>query len=188
MDALLIALIACLASEIGDRSQLLAAALFKRFDRRALVIAGLVVAVAANTAASSYAGHLVGSMLSHDARTLFMALGFLAGGFGMVMPTKKPDMLQGWRIGAFATSALGLLILGFGESAQFLIMGISAARGDALLAAAGGVIGILVACVSAMVAPEICAATRALRIYRRIMAAIFVLTGGTMAVGALGLT
>ncbi|MEO8722245.1 MAG: TMEM165/GDT1 family protein [Sphingobium sp.] len=187
MDALLIALIACMLAEMGDRSQILTAALARRFRRTSLVIAGLVFAVVANVAIAAYAGQLIAAMLSFNARSLFMALGFVAVGLGMLMSTKMPDLLAGWRIGAFATSALGLFILGFGESAQFLIMGISTARGDPLLAAIGGALGIIVACLAAIVVPQI-PAIRFLPSVRRFLAGVFLLTGGTLAVMALGLT
>lgn len=188
MDALLIALLACLLGEMGDRSQMLCVALTERFRRDGAIIAGMVVAVACNVALSAFAGNLIAHLLAPNARNLFLALGLLAGGVTMLMPTKAPDALAGWRIGAFGTSALGLFILGFGESAQFLIMGISAAWADPVFAGVGGALGIITACTVAILLRSSLATLLPLRIIRRGAAMLFLLTGGIVAVRALGLT
>jgi putative Ca2+/H+ antiporter (TMEM165/GDT1 family) len=188
MDALLIALLACLLGEMGDRSQMLCATLAERFRRDSVIIAGMVMAVAANAALSAFAGNLIAHLLAPNARNLFLALGFLAGGVSMLMPTKAPDALENWRIGAFGTSTLGLFILGFGESAQFLIAGISAAWADPVFAGIGGALGIITACTVAIILRSTLATLLPLRLIRRGAAIVFLLTGGIAAVRALGLT
>ncbi|WP_022682403.1 TMEM165/GDT1 family protein [Sphingobium bisphenolivorans] len=145
MDALLIALLGCLAGEMGDKGQRLALALSTRFDRNGAVIAGLAVAAMANAAIGAAAGSLLASMLGSDARLLFLALALLFLGAGMCWPVRTPDPLTDWRLGPFLTSALGLFILGFGEGAQFLILGLTVRTADPLLAASGGAIGIIAA-------------------------------------------
>lgn len=188
MDALLIALLACLLGEMGDRSQMLCVALAERFRRDSLIIAGMIVATACNAALSAFAGNMIAHLLAPNARNLFLALGFLAGGITMLMPTKAPDALAGWRIGAFGTSALGLFILGFGESAQFLIIGIAAAWADPVFAGIGGALGIIIACTLAVMLGSTLATLLPLRLIRRGAAMLFLLTGGIAAVRALGLT
>ena len=188
MDGLLLALIACMAGEMGDRSQLLSHALAARYRNTLWVAAGLAFAASANAALSAYAGSLLGHLMSDDARHLFMALAFLTGGVTMWLPTRMPDKLSNWRLGALGTSFFGLFILGFGEGAQFLIAGIAVARGNPVLTAIGGAIGICVACLPAMLLGQEFFDHMPLRLLRRTAGGLFLIVGGTIAVQSLGLT
>lgn len=187
MDGLLLALIACMAGEMGDRSQRLAAVLGERYRHGLAVAAGLILATAANSTISAYLGNMLVHMMGDSARLLFMALAFLAGGTTMWLPISQPDPLSGWRLGSFLTSFLGLFILGFGEGVQFLIAGITVARGDPVLTAIGGTLGICAACLPAMVAGSPLLDRLPLKLLRRSAACIFLLIGGGMAIRALGL-
>jgi putative Ca2+/H+ antiporter (TMEM165/GDT1 family) len=151
MDALLIGLLGCLLGEMGDKGQLLVLALSKRFERKGAVIVGIACAAVVTAALAAVAGHFLAPMLGSSARLLFLALAllFLAG--GMVWPVKAPDSLAGWRIESFLTTALGLIILSFGDGAQFLILGVAARTADPLLAATGGAIGLMAAWVPVVV-------------------------------------
>lgn len=188
MDGLLLALIACMAGELGDRSQLLSHVLAQRYRNGLWVAAGLGLAVTANSAISAYVGTLLGHQMNDDARHLFMALGFFAGGLTMWWPLRAPDMLSNWRLGAFGTSFLGLFILGFGESAQFLIAGIAVARGDPALTAVGGALGIFAACLPGIMVGQAFFSHVPLRLLRRVAGCLFLIIGGTIAVQSLGLT
>src|SRR3546814_543535 len=132
-----------LLAETGDRGQLLAHALAERFRRDGAVIAGIVAAALANAAIGAAAGAFIAPMLGTDGRLLFLALALIFLAAGMFWPTKQPDPLANWRLGPFLTSALGLFILGIGDGAQFLILGIAVRTADPFLAAAGGAIGII---------------------------------------------
>lgn len=147
MDAFLIALLGCLLAETGGQGQRLVLALATRFQRGGAVVAGVAAAAIVNAGIAALAGSFIAPFLGSDARLLFLALAllFLAG--GMVLPVKQPDPLAGWTIGPFPVTALGLIILGFGEGAQFLILGVAIRTGDPLLAAAGGATGIFAAAI-----------------------------------------
>jgi Ca2+/H+ antiporter, TMEM165/GDT1 family len=154
MDALLTALIGCLFAEVGGASQLLVLALAARFQRPAAIIAGIAVAAAANAAISAAAGAFIGPMLGSNARLLFLALAVLFLGLGMLWPVKTPDPLANWTIGPFLTSAIGLFILGFGDGAQFLILGIAIRTASPELAALGGAVGVIAALIPAALLGE----------------------------------
>ncbi|UZW54719.1 TMEM165/GDT1 family protein [Sphingobium sp. JS3065] len=147
MDALLIALLGCLLGEMGDKGQWLALALAARFRKDGAVIAGIVVAAIANAAVGAAAGAFMAPMLGSDARLLFLALALIFLAIGMFWPVRQPDPLASWRTGPFLTTAIGLFILGFGDGAQFLILGTAVRTADPLLAATGGAIGIVAATV-----------------------------------------
>ena len=179
----MLALIACFLGEMGDRSQHLSMILGQRYRQTGLIVCGLVIAASANAAISAYAGSLVAHVMGGDARNLFMALAFLCGGAVMWFPVKAPDPLASWRIGPLATSALGLFILG----GQFLGARIAIARGDMVLSAIGGAIGVTAACLPAMLGgPEFFAKLRA-KFIRKTGAILFLGIGAGVAVHALGL-
>lgn len=187
MDALLIALLGCLIGEIGDKSQLLALALATRFNRNGAVIAGIVVAAIANAAISATAGAYIGPMLGSDARLLFLALSLLFLGLGLFWPMKAPDPLDGWKIGAFLTTALGLFILGFGDGPQFLILGLATRTADPALAAIGGAIGIIAACVPVVLLRDLLLAALPIRAIRLCGGGVLLLAGAITALSALAL-
>lgn len=187
MDALLIALLGCLLGEIGGQGQLLLLALAARYDRNAAVIAGLIAATVANAALSATAGALLGPMLSGDARLLFLALALLFLGAGLVWRVKAPDPLDGWPLGAFLTTTLGLFILGFGDGPQFLILGLATRTGEPVLAAVGGVAGIIAASIPVVLLRGRFLALLPVRAIRLVGAGIFLLSGGVTALSALGL-
>ncbi|QGP79757.1 TMEM165/GDT1 family protein [Sphingobium sp. CAP-1] len=187
MDALLLALLGCLLGEIGDKSQWLVLALAARYHRDGAVIAGIITAAVANAAISAMAGAWIGPMLGADARLLFLALAILFLGVGLLWRVARPDPLDGWRIGAFLTTALGLFILGFGDGPQFLILGIATRTGDPALAGIGGAIGTIVALVPVVLARDRLLAVLPLRAIRWTGGGVLIVTGAILSLSATGL-
>ncbi len=185
MDALLTALLGCLLGEIGDQGQLLTLALATRFRRAGPLIAGIVVAAAANAAISALAGAFIGPMLGSSARLLFLALALLFLGLGMLWPVKAPDSLASWPTGAFLTSMLGLFILGFGDGSQFLILGLATRSADPVMAGIGGALGIIAALVPVILLRERLLAAAPLRAIRLGGAALMLIVTLVVAVNAL---
>lgn len=188
MDALLLALVGCLLAEIGGKGQLLTLALARRYDRDGAMVAGIVIAAIANAALSALAGAWIGPMLGGDARLLFLALAILFLGAGLLWPVTAPDTLDGWRIGPFLTAMLGLFILGFGEGAQFLILGIVTRMGHPALAAIGGTIGVAAALVPVVLLRDALLDRLPLRAIRWTAGGLMLLGGAIMALRATGLS
>ncbi|WP_150293044.1 TMEM165/GDT1 family protein [Sphingobium estronivorans] len=187
MDALLIALLGCLLGEIGDKGQLLALALATRFQRDRAIVAGIAVAAIANAAIGAAAGAFVAPMLGSDARLLFLALALIFLAIAILWPVKRPDPLANWRLGPFLTTTLGLFILGFGDGAQFLILGIATRTADPVLAATGGAIGIIAATVPVVLLRDRLFKMFPLRAIRLGGGASMLLIGLSVAVSALHL-
>ncbi len=187
MDALLIAFLGCLLGEVGGKSQLLVLALATRFDRHGPVIGGIAAAAIANAALSATAGAWLGPMMGADARLLFLALSLLFLGLGLLWPVTAPDPLDGWKIGAFLTTALGLFILGFGDGPQFLILGLAARTADPVLAAIGGAAGIVAAAIPVVLLRGRLFAVLPVRAIRIGGGALLLLAGAATALSALAL-
>lgn len=187
MDAFLTSLFALAIAEIGDRPQILCAALVIRFGRVQPVIWGLALATLANCILSAWAGSQVNQWISEEPVRLFYALSLLLAGIAMLVWRRPVDLLENWSMGAFWTSFLGLFILQFGDKGQF-ILAATAARTDAwIFAALGGWIGVMIACVPAIILQERLAQSLPVPILRKCGGAIFLLIGMILAMSAWGL-
>jgi Ca2+/H+ antiporter, TMEM165/GDT1 family len=100
---------------------------------------------------------------------------------------KQPDPLTGWKIGAFATTALGLFILQFGEGTQFLIAGLAVNAKVPALAAIGATLGICAVTIPMALAGVALRDRLPIRAMRIVPAILFLVTGIWSAVSALRL-
>lgn len=187
MDALLTALIAAALAEWGDKTQLLAVALAVRYRQPAPVLAGIAIAAAANSALAAGAGALLHDILTLRALSVLVALALLFAGAGGLFRAKTPDMGQGWKIGAFATSATCFFLLEFGDKTQFITATLAAQYDAALIACVGATIGIVAANAPAVVMGERVATVLPVRAIRIGAAILFLIAGFVVAVNALRL-
>jgi putative Ca2+/H+ antiporter (TMEM165/GDT1 family) len=140
MEAIVPAFLLALLSQLGERPALLTAILADRFRRPILVALAAGLAHAIGNGLAAAAGLAMAPMMTPNAQALFLAVALVFGGFGGLWPVKAPDRLERWRLGAFLTPLLGVLILAFGERTQFFTLAISV-RGLPWLAAAGATLG-----------------------------------------------
>jgi len=141
MDALMAALVAALVVEATDRTPWLIALLADRFAKRGTVIVAALLALAAGFALVAVGGALIGARLIPEARQLFLAVALLNAGITAFFPVKPPDRLTGWRLGAAATTFLGVFILAFGGRTQFIVMALAERGAQPALAAIGATVG-----------------------------------------------
>jgi putative Ca2+/H+ antiporter (TMEM165/GDT1 family) len=154
MDILLFTLFSVLVAEIGDRPQILAAALALRFGNDRTVIAALALAAGLNCTLSAAAGSVIDEWISEDPLRLFNGLAYFLAGLGMLMWRRRVELLQEWKIGPFLTAFFGLFILQFGDKGQFIIAANAAMTPHWGFAALGGWMGIMSGIVPAIVLKE----------------------------------
>jgi len=187
VDAFLTSLFALALAEIGDRPQILCAALAIRFGRISPVLWGLGLATLANCLISAFLGQAVNQWISEDPLQLFYALSLVLAGGGMLAWRRPVDLLEKWTLSPFWISFLGLFILQFGDKGQF-ILAATAARTDMwLLAAIGGWLGVMMACVPALVLQEKLAEIFPIRHIRQVGGAVFLAIGIWLSLGAWGI-
>lgn len=186
MEAFVTTLLLTAIVQVGDRSQLLCAALAMRFDRTGQAIAAVAVASVAGSALAALGGVLVGDWISRDALSLFYALSLLFAGLGMLAWRRPVDLLQGWRIGPFLTVLLGVTILQLGDKGQFIIAATAARSHDALWPFLGGGAGTALGLVPGVIWQDDLAhwPLRGLRIAA---GSVITLIGVVLALGAFGL-
>lgn len=178
MEAIVPAFLLAVLSQLGERPAMLTAILADRFRRPLLVAFAAGLAHAIGNGAAAAAGMAIAPAMSPNAQALFLAVALVFGGLGGLWPVKAPDRLERWRLGAFLTPLLGVLILAFGERTQFFTLAL-ATRGQPWLAAAGATLGAFaVACVAATLGEP---AWRAIRFgWLRIAVSVLFLVAGAI--------
>ena len=154
MDSLLATLFSVLIAEMGDRPQILAAALALRFSNDRMVIWALALATALNCAISTVAGSVIDQWISEDPLRLFNGLAYVSAGVAMLWRRRSVDLLDGWKIAPLMTAFLGLFILQFGDKAQFVIAANAAMTPHPIFTGLGGWLGIMAAVVPAIILKE----------------------------------
>lgn len=187
MDAFLTSLFALALAEIGDRPQILCAALAIRFGRISPVLWGLGLATMVNCLISAFFGQAIHQWISEDPLQLFYALSLVLAGIGMLAWRRPVDLLENWSISPFLISFFGLLILQFGDKGQFILAATSARTDMWILTAIGGWMGVMIACVPALLLQEKLAVMIPISRIRQIAAIFFLLIGAALALGAWGL-
>lgn len=187
MDALMAALVLGALVQLGDRTPWLAAILADRYRSPGVVLAAAAVALAVNNAVGVVGGMLVAALLTPNAKLLLLALALLLAGVSTGLRGKAPDRLEGWRLGAFGTSALGLAILAFGDRMQFVTAALAARGTVPWLAAVGATLGALAVCAPAIVLGEKRWAALPWVPVRATVGAVLVIAGVWTGLTALGL-
>jgi Ca2+/H+ antiporter, TMEM165/GDT1 family len=178
MDSLLNTLIAVFFAEMGDRSQILVAALAIRFRNETSVLAGLSIATILNCSIAAFAGSLVDQWVSQE------PVAYIFAGVGMLLWRRKVDLLQNWKLGAFTTSFLGLFILQFGDKSQFLIAVGAANTPFWGFALAGGILGVMAACAPLIFMGDRITATLPIPLIRKVAGVVMLVWGLVLALGA----
>lgn len=154
MDALLSTFLSVFLAEMGDRTQILAAALALRYHKNGAVLAGLACATLFNCTISAVGGSVIDEWISEAPLKLFAGLAYIFAGAGMLMWRRAVNPLSGWKTPAFWTAFLGLFILEFGDKSQFIILAQSGRSEFWIMAAVGGFAGIMAATVPAVILRE----------------------------------
>lgn len=179
------ALVAALLTQATDRSAWLCARLGDRFEQRSTAIAGLVLALAIVNAIAAAGALLVAPILTPNASALLLALALVsAGGAALVAPKSPAERFRG---GAFVASLAALLALGIGDRAQFITFALAARTPIPALAAVGATLGGLAVLIPAMLAGERAYTRVPLRAIRLPIAALLLIVGALIGLGALRL-
>lgn len=187
METLVPAFLLALLAQPGDRPALLTAILADRFGEPLRVALAAGAAHAIGNALAAFAGGALASMLVPEARSLLLAVALIVGAGSALAGAPLPGRRAHWRLGAFGTPFAGVLALALGAQTQFFTFAL-AAGGMPWLAAAGATLG---ASAVALVAAQLGEAgwTRLpLRRLRQAAAAIFLVAGIVIGLGALRLT
>ena len=187
MDALLSTFLSVFLAEMGDRTQILAAALALRYHKNGAILVGLALATLCNSALSAAGGSVIDQWISEAPVKLFAGLAYIFAGAGMLMWRRTVDPLTNWNMPAFLTAFLGLFILEFGDKSQFIIAAQSARTPYWGMALIGGFTGIMAATIPAVLLRERLAQIVPLKPIRWISGGLLLLWGFMLATQAFGI-
>jgi Ca2+/H+ antiporter, TMEM165/GDT1 family len=144
MEAIFSSFALVAASEMGDKTQLLAFSLASRFRKPWHIMAGILVATLANHALASSVGAWVSTHVPERVMAGILAVTF----FGFGLWTLKPDTLeespQPSRFGPFLTTAVLFFLAEMGDKTQLATVALAARYHSMVQVTAGTTLGMMV--------------------------------------------
>jgi putative Ca2+/H+ antiporter (TMEM165/GDT1 family) len=178
MDAVISALTIA-ASEIGDKTQLLALLLAARFRRPVPIILGMLAATLLNHMLAGLTGSFAASLL--DRTVLRWALGatFLAMAVWAVIPDRLDELrVERQAVGnAFLATAVSFFLAEMGDKTQIATAALAAHFGSMMPVIVGTTIGMMAVDIPTVLFGHLAGARLNLRWTRFVAAALFALFG-----------
>lgn len=143
MEAFLNSLFLVFASEMGDKTQLLALLLAARFKKPWTIMAGVFFATVLNHGLASWVGGFVGSLVSAEALKWILALLFFAFAAWILIPDKEEDFSRESRYGAFVTTLVAFFIAEMGDKTQLATVALGARYADTWMVTLGTTLGMV---------------------------------------------
>lgn len=172
------------ASEMGDKTQLLAFSLAARYPKEPWpIMAGILTATLLNHGLASYLGEWISFHI--PANILSAILGVLFVGFGIwtLKPDEFDDDKKESRFGAYITTTFLFFLAEMGDKTQLATVALGARYQSAVFVTAGTTLGMLVSDGLAVFLGERLAGTKQMKWIRWVAAGLFFIFG-IMAFGA----
>lgn len=139
VTAFILALIGAVVAGFGARDQLLVAALRDRLGQTMPLLAAGLATAAGAACVAAWAGTLVGSTLSKDAATMFVAIAMLVAAVECALPVRQPAPAEPTR--SLGAIAIVLFARQLTDAARFLVLAVAATYAAPEMAALGGALG-----------------------------------------------
>ena len=133
------------ASEMGDKTQLLAFSLAGKFRRPWVVMAGILVATVANHSLASTVGVLIAARVSTRVMAAILAVTFVAFGLWTLRPDTLDEAERPSRFGPFLTTVVLFFLAEMGDKTQLATVALAARYHDLVAVTIGTTSGMLVA-------------------------------------------
>lgn len=177
MDVVINSFLLVFASEMGDKTQLLALVLASRFKKPWAVMAGILVATTLNHTLASYAGEWISTLISHQMLKWILAAIFFAFAAWILIPDKDEELKHSGRFGAFFTTVVAFFLAEMGDKTQLATLALGARYGNFTLVTLGTTAGMMVSDGLAVFFGEKLTQRISMNWIRRIACAIFALFG-----------
>jgi putative Ca2+/H+ antiporter (TMEM165/GDT1 family) len=145
MEAIINSFLLVFASEMGDKTQLLALVLAARFRKPVPIMLGILVATLLNHALASYVGTFITYYVSAEILRWTLAASFIGFGLWMLMPDKDEgyEDKHGW--GPFLTTTVAFFFAEMGDKTQLATVALGAKFAAPVMVTVGTTMGMLVA-------------------------------------------
>jgi putative Ca2+/H+ antiporter (TMEM165/GDT1 family) len=131
------------ASEMGDKTQLLAFSLASRFRRPWTVMAGILLATLANHALASSVGVWISAYIPARVMAGILAATFIAFGLWTLRPDTLDEDEKPSRFGPLLTTAVLFFLAEMGDKTQFATIALGARFHSAVTVTLGTTLGML---------------------------------------------
>lgn len=143
MEAALNSFLLVFASEMGDKTQLLALVLASRFKKPWTIMAGILAATLLNHALASWAGGWLSSFFSAQILAWILAATFLAFAVWILIPDKDEELKEAGKFGAFLTTVVAFFMAEMGDKTQLATVALGAKYASPIIVTAGTTVGML---------------------------------------------
>lgn len=172
------------ASEMGDKTQLLAFSLAARFKKPWPIMAGILVATLLNHALASWAGEWVSHAVRRDLLGYALGASFIGFGIWTLFPDSWDETNQKHRFGPFLTTAILFFLAEMGDKTQLATVALGARFQSAVLVTVGTTLGMLATDGLAVFLGEKLAKRVSMVWIRRAAAGLFFIFGALSIAGA----
>jgi putative Ca2+/H+ antiporter (TMEM165/GDT1 family) len=185
MEAFLVSTGVVALAEIGDKTQLLALVLAARFRKPVPIILGILVATLLNHFLAGAAGAWIASVVGPVVMRWILGLSFIAMAIWTMIPDKlDEDEHTTARYGVFVTTLVAFFLVEMGDKTQIATVALAAKYGSLAAVVSGTTLGMLLANVPAVLLGEVAAKKLPMRLVHGIAAAIFLVLGVSVLLGA----
>jgi putative Ca2+/H+ antiporter (TMEM165/GDT1 family) len=174
MHAILNSFLLVAATEMGDKTQLLAFVLASRFRKPWAVMSGILVATILNHALAASLGNLVSQAISPQVLRWILGGTFIAFAVWVLVPDQEDSQKGEGRFGAFLTTLVAFFLAEMGDKTQLSTVALAAQYQDVFLVTVGTTLGMLFSDGLAVAFGERLTQRISLTWVRRISAGLFV--------------
>lgn len=172
-----------LASEMGDKTQLLALLLAARFQKPWTIMLGILAATLINHAMASWAGMYLAGLVDPTLLRWALAVTFFGFAAWVLIPDKDEGLASGSRTGAFMTTLIAFFLAEMGDKTQLATVALGAKFAAPVAVTFGTTMGMLVADGLAVFFGRQLTARVSMTWIRRVAAALFFIFGVCILVG-----
>jgi len=170
-------------AEMGDKTQLLSFVLAARLRKPWVILAGILVATAANHALAGAAGYLLAGLIPRSAMLWAAGLAFIGFGFWALHPDSLDDKPQLHRAGAFVTTVFAFFLAEMADKTQFATIALAARFQVLWPVVLGTTAGMMLANIPAVWLGEKLAQRVPMRAVRLVAAVMFIMLGAVTLLG-----
>ncbi len=161
------------ASEMGDKTQLLALTLASRYRRPWVVMSGILVATLANHTLASALGSWISAHVPPRVMAGLLAATFVGFGLWTLVPDTLAEGERRARFGPFVTTAVLFFLAEMADKTQLATVALAAEFRSVALVTAGTTLGMLASDGLAVFLGDRLAARVPMKVLRRVAAGLF---------------
>lgn len=145
MRALIDSFLLVFASEMGDKTQLLALVLVARFRKPWIIMAGVLTATLLNHGIASWLGGWLSGLVNPVTLRWILAGTFWAFALWILVPDKEEDLKAKGHFGVYATTVISFFLAEMGDKTQLATIALGARFQSPVLVTLGTTVGMLAA-------------------------------------------